>query len=132
MLKYSTYRSIYEESNAGNQSAKVSPRDRKHSGASTPKLMRVLRQAGIMKLSLVLLLVISGFAVVGNVFAGSVSMLREEKRIVVESGDTLWSIALENKPSKMDTAVYIEGIKHSSGLTNNDIMAGDVLSLPVY
>ncbi|MNC39986.1 Cell division suppressor protein YneA [compost metagenome] len=68
----------------------------------------------------------------GNVFAGSVSSAKQEKRVVVERGDTLWSIALKNKPADMKTAVYIEGIKRTSGLENSDIKAGDVLTLPVY
>ncbi|WP_150268035.1 LysM peptidoglycan-binding domain-containing protein [Paenibacillus tepidiphilus] len=132
MLKYSTYRSIYEENNEDKHSVMNTPRERSQSVALTQSFVRIMHQVGFMKLALVFVLVISGFAVVGNVFAGSVSMIQQEKRVVVEPGDTLWSIALENKPDRMKTAVYIEGIKLASGLENDEIMAGDVLSLPVY
>ncbi|UQZ37162.1 peptidoglycan-binding protein [Paenibacillus sp. PK3_47] len=137
MLKYSTYRSIYDEPRqvqaASNHSASAYMNETK--GSAVDKLtsiMRVLRQVSLVKLVLVLMLVISGFTVVGNVFAGSTSLITESKRVVVERGDTLWSIALENKPSNMKTAVYIEGIKQTSGLKDTRIKAGDVLTLPVY
>ncbi|MNR56877.1 Cell division suppressor protein YneA [compost metagenome] len=58
--------------------------------------------------------------------------MKDEKRVVVERGDTLWSIALENKPSDMKTAVYIEGIKKSNGIKGSQINAGDILTLPIY
>ncbi|MBW4080422.1 LysM peptidoglycan-binding domain-containing protein [Paenibacillus sp. S150] len=137
MLRYSTYRSIYDEVPESR-----TPRD---GSAPTDKLdinklimpliatLRVLlRKGNIVKLSLILLLVISGFTVVGNVFAGSLSLINQEKRVVVERGDTLWSIAIKNKPADMRTAVYIEGIKRTSGLEGSDIKAGDVLTLPIY
>ncbi|WP_379151832.1 LysM peptidoglycan-binding domain-containing protein [Paenibacillus sp. sgz5001063] len=135
MLKYSTYRSIYDEVHEDHTA-------RTHS-ASSDRLDNILlslvtscrgmfHQDTLVKVALIFLLVISGFTVVGNVFAGSVLPAKQEKRVVVERGDTLWSIALKNKPADMKTAVYIEGIKRSSGLENSNIKAGDVLSLPVY
>jgi LysM repeat protein len=94
--------------------------------------MKLFRQVSLLKLLLVFMLVVSGFTVVGNVFAGSSALVTESKRVVVERGDTLWSIALENKPSDMKTVVYIEGIMKTSGLEDGNIRAGDVLTLPVY
>ncbi|OKP84702.1 hypothetical protein A3844_18915 [Paenibacillus helianthi] len=137
MLKYSTYRSIYDEvhedQTARARSAYNDRLDMKNLLSSlTAPCRRLLRQDTIVKLALIFLLVISGFTVVGNVFAGSVLSAKQEKRVVVERGDTLWSIALKNKPAHMKTAVYIEGIKRTSGLENSNIQAGDVLSLPVY
>ncbi|WP_218918842.1 LysM peptidoglycan-binding domain-containing protein [Paenibacillus borealis] len=95
-------------------------------------LTTLFRQISFIKITLVLLLMISGFTIVGNVFAGSVSLMKPEKRIVVEHGDTLWSIALKNKPDDMKTAVYIEGIKKANGLKDSGIKSGDILSVPVY
>ncbi|MGN7760188.1 LysM peptidoglycan-binding domain-containing protein [Paenibacillus sp. 22594] len=137
MLKYSTYRSIYDEVHedhtARARSAYNDRLDMKNLLFSlAAACRRLLRQDTIVKLALIFLLVISGFTVVGNVFAGSVLSSKQEKRVVVERGDTLWSIALKNKPAHMKTAVYIEGIKRTSGLENSNIKAGDVLSLPVY
>lgn len=137
MLKYSTYRSIY------NEMSEVHPtRDhsasiymiklRESSRVLLALISKLFRQDNIFKFALVLMLIISGFTVVGNVFAGSISTVQQERRVVVERGDTLWSIALENKPVGMKTTVYIEGIKSTSGLENSEIKAGDILSLPVY
>ncbi|MFD1906247.1 LysM peptidoglycan-binding domain-containing protein [Paenibacillus rhizoplanae] len=53
--------------------------------------------------------------------------MKPDKRIVVERGDTLWSLALSNKPEDMKTAVYIEGIMKTNHLENSVIKAGDIL-----
>lgn len=137
MLKYSTYRSIYDEAgkvnSAGEHPASLHMNEMKHSAANLlSSLPGIFRKDYLMKLVMILMLVVSGFTVVGNVFANSAALVQQEKRIVVERGDTLWSIALENKPSDMRTVIYIEGIKQSSGLKNSSIKAGDVLTLPVY
>lgn len=137
MLKYSTYNSIYNEdvkvSTPGNPTAHIQVTKLKDQilGRLT-KFASLSRQVSIIKLALVLLLVISGFTVVGNVFAGSVSLMKQDKRIVVERGDTLWSIALSHKPEDMKTAVYIEGIMKTNHLENSSIKAGDILIIPVY
>lgn len=137
MLKYSTYNSIYNEDIK--VSAPGNPLPHNPLAQFRDKTLRLLsvltsifRQVSFIKISLILLLTISGFTVVGNVFAGSVTLMKPEKRIVVERGDTLWSIALKNKPDDMRTAVYIEGIKKSNGLKESGIKAGDILSVPVY
>ena len=137
MLKYSTYNSIYNEdvkvSTPGNPLAnKQLIRIKDQILHRLSAITSVFRKINFFKAALVLLLVISGFTVVGNVFAGSVSLMKPDKRIVVERGDTLWSIALENKPDNMKTAVYIEGIKKTNGLQDSRIMAGDILTVPVY
>ncbi|MDQ0194869.1 LysM peptidoglycan-binding domain-containing protein [Paenibacillus wynnii] len=130
MLKYSTYRSIYEKT------PKVDPIENRYSPVrmiSSLFTSKRFRQANLIKLLMILMLVVSGFTVVGNVFASSISQVKhQEKRVVVVRGDTLWSIAMKNKPSDMRTVVYIEGIKQYSGLENSSIQAGDILSLPIY
>ncbi|WP_405113813.1 LysM peptidoglycan-binding domain-containing protein [Paenibacillus sp. FSL K6-1217] len=138
MLKYSTYNSIYN-----NEDIKVSApgNPTAHSYVTKLKdailhsltaLVSLFRQVSLMKMVLVLMLVVSGFTVVGNVFAGSISSMKPDKRIVVQRGDTLWSIALNNKPADMKTAVYIEGIMKTNHLENSGIKAGDILTIPVY
>ncbi|WP_340023928.1 LysM peptidoglycan-binding domain-containing protein [Paenibacillus sp. FSL K6-1096] len=136
MLKYSTYQSIYKDDNKvaapERNSARIQMMIEKRRLQRLAMFSSLFRQIGFMKVALVLLLVISGFTVVGNVFAGSVPVLKQEKRVVVEPGDTLWSIALKNKPEDMRTAVYIEGIMKSNGLEGSRIKAGDVLTVPEY
>ncbi|ULO10001.1 LysM peptidoglycan-binding domain-containing protein [Paenibacillus sp. 19GGS1-52] len=137
MMKYSTYRSIYDEAQKVEAVGQISVSDklklsREITGRLVDRVLKMFKQDQLVKLSLIILLVVSGFTVVGNVFAGSVSLMKQEKRVVVERGDTLWSIALENKPTDMKTAVYIEGIKRSSGLEDSNIKAGDIITLPIY
>ena len=137
MLKYSTYRSIYDkapvvESLGHNPITRNSAQIKEITDRLLEGLMRLFRRDFVIKLTLIIVLVLSGLTVVGNVFAGSTSLMKDEKRVVVERGDTLWSIALENKPSDMKTAVYIEGIKKSNGIKGSQINAGDVLTLPIY
>lgn len=137
MLKYSTYNSIYNEdvkvSAPGNPSAHNQLDQIKEQTLHLiTTLTSVFRQISFIKLVLVLMLVISGFTVVGNVFANSVSLTKPQKEIVVERGDTLWSIALANKPEDMRTVVYIEGIMKANGLDDTGIKAGDILAVPVY
>ncbi|WP_410510971.1 LysM peptidoglycan-binding domain-containing protein [Paenibacillus sp. BR2-3] len=124
MLKYSTYRSIYDKTPEVKSAGR--------SVASFKSFSRLFMQANLMKIMMIIMLVVSGFTVVGNVVASSTAPVKQEKRIVVERGDTLWEIALLHKPSDMRTAVYIEGIKQYSGLKDSYIQAGDILSLPIY
>lgn len=137
MLKYSTYRSIYDntpvvESLGHNSVTRNLAKMKEISERLLEGAFRLFRQDFFIKLALIVVLVLSGLTVVGNVFAGSTSLIKEEKQVVVERGDTLWSIALKNKPDDMRTVVYIEGIKRASGIKGSQINAGDVLTLPVY
>lgn len=137
MLKYSTYKSIYNEEPKVSAPAAASAWNRlteikEQMLQALVMLSSLFRRISFMKLALVLMLVVSGFTVVGNVFAGSVSVIKQNKRVVVEPGDTLWGIALKNKPEDMKTAVYIEGIMKVNGLENSGIKAGDVLTVPEY
>jgi LysM repeat protein len=137
MLKYSTYRSIYDkapvvESLGHNSVSRNSAQLKEIAERSLEGILRIFRGDFFMKLTLIVVLVLGGLTVVSNAFAGSTIIMKQEKRIVVERGDTLWSIALKNKPADMRTVVYIEGIKQSSGIKSSQIKAGDVLTLPIY
>ncbi|BCG59531.1 LysM peptidoglycan-binding domain-containing protein [Paenibacillus sp. URB8-2] len=137
MLKYSTYRSIYNETpepaaaERGSVSHHRNPSE-KFSKVAGTRIHPFSSVQNLFKIVIVLLLIISGFTVVGQVFASSVSSPQQEKRVVVEPGDTLWSIAVKNKPSDMRTVVYIEAIKRYNDMNGSDIEAGVVLSVPVY
>lgn len=137
MLKYSTYQSIYNGTLEATTPERNSVSHHMYPSGKSAKAV-VTRSypfssmQNLFKIAIVLLLVISGFTVVGQVFASSGSSSQQEKRVVVEPGDTLWSIAIKNKPSDMRTVVYIEAIKRNNDLNSPDIQAGSVLSVPVY
>ncbi|MFC3749839.1 LysM peptidoglycan-binding domain-containing protein [Paenibacillus sp. GCM10012306] len=137
MLKYSTYHSIYDKdtevSSVGQTlGSGLINRIQEITNVLSNGLSQLIRTFNFYKIALFLLLIVAGFTVVGNVFAGPVNLAKQEKRVVVEQGDTLWSIALRYKPTNMKTAVYIEGIKRSSQLTDSTIHAGDVLTVPLF
>lgn len=53
-------------------------------------------------------------------------------KIYVESGDTLWSIASENKSDKESTTEYIKEVKSINKLKSDDLYAGQMLVVPYY
>ena len=53
-------------------------------------------------------------------------------KIYVESGDTLWSIASENKSDKESTTDYIKEVKSINKLKADDLYAGQMLVVPYY
>lgn len=136
MLKYSTYRSIYENQNevrsGGQNAAAIGTPASSYNMVKWLESARTLLTEKGLKIVLLFVLVLAGLSLVGNVFAGPVSMAKEGKRVVVSSGDTLWEIASVHKPENMRTAVYIEGIKRANGLNGSEIRTGDILTLPVY
>lgn len=50
----------------------------------------------------------------------------------IDSGDTLWSIAEEYCPDKLDIYDYIDDIKDINNIKNNTIKAGEYLIVTVY
>lgn len=65
-----------------------------------------------------------GFAVVAQ---GGTQ--RSDTTVVVQPGDTLWSIAAEHYPSD-DVRVRVEDIERANGLDGPIIQAGETLHLP--
>ena len=53
------------------------------------------------------------------------------EQYVVQSGDTLWDIAVENTPENRDCRDTISEIKEVNGI-GNEIYAGQVIVVPVY
>ena len=53
-------------------------------------------------------------------------------KIYVDSGDTLWSIASENKSDKESTTDYIIEVKSINKLKSDDLYAGQMLVVPYY
>lgn len=52
------------------------------------------------------------------------------KSIVVQQGDTLWSLATDNMPK--DKSAYIEEVKQMNHLKDDCITAGSYLIVPYY
>jgi len=63
---------------------------------------------------------------------GKAPMFKYYKSVLIDSGDTLWSIAAENKTSGMDTEDVVEEIKKMNGLRSDSITAGNYLIVPYY
>lgn len=51
--------------------------------------------------------------------------------IKIEKGDTLWTIALENKPQKYDTRKMVYEIMRFNDLTEEYIYPGDIIKIPI-
>ncbi|AYB45019.1 LysM peptidoglycan-binding domain-containing protein [Paenibacillus lautus] len=123
MLKYSTYRSIYENVPVvTEQSSKTWGIYLKSKMASIP----------LNKLLFTLLIVAIFWTGAYSVFAGGTEKPTGEKQVIVQYGDSLWRIASLHKPADMDTRVYLDSIRRMNGLKGPDIQAGEVLSLPVW
>lgn len=52
--------------------------------------------------------------------------------VEVMHGDTLWSIAEDNKTGNYTTKALVEEIKHANGLKGDKIIAGNYLIVPYY
>ncbi|MFF3922384.1 LysM peptidoglycan-binding domain-containing protein [Paenibacillus lactis] len=123
MLKYSTYRSIYEniptETDSGSE-------------AWIHQIKSKIVSLPLTKLLIILLIVVFGWTGAYSVFARGTEEPTGEKLVIVQSGDSLWKIASVHKPENVDIRVYIDTIRRNNGLKGPDIQAGDVLSLPVW
>lgn len=119
MLKYTTYKSIYDVPESTGSNSLLNLFVHKW-GKQTAKLVLFL-----------LLLSVTGTGVV-SAFASSEdsSNKRESAIVVVHRGDTLWEIALAHKPVGEDTRVYVEAIKSFNGLPSSNIQAGSTLKMP--
>jgi len=91
-----------------------------------------------VRFTFVLLVVSLLFAMAAVISANSGDSAVESKvnvkasahSIVVEQGDTLWSIAAANKPGKQDIRAYIEEIKSLNKLQASSLKQNQVLLLP--
>ncbi|SEM08588.1 LysM domain-containing protein [Paenibacillus sp. cl141a] len=123
MLKYSTYRSIYENVPV------VTEQSSKNWGIY---LKSKIASIPLNKLLFTLLIVAIFWTGAYSVFAGGTERPTGEKQVIVQYGDSLWRIASLHKPADMDTRVYLDSIRRMNGLKGPDIQAGEVLSLPVW
>jgi 2-phospho-L-lactate transferase/gluconeogenesis factor (CofD/UPF0052 family) len=85
---------------------------------------------------LVLVVVLAGglglCALAGSVLGGDGDRLRlaGETTVVVETGDTLWSIASSVAGEERDVRVVVDEIRRHNGLDDAVLVPGQVLELP--
>ncbi|WP_342417954.1 LysM peptidoglycan-binding domain-containing protein [Paenibacillus sp. FSL R10-2782] len=122
-MKYSTYQSIFPLNLEKMQNVR---NERK------AQLVRTITNSILSKL--LILVIISWIAGTGvlTVFAAPSVPNVEVTKLIVQPGDTLWRIASNHKPKRMDTRVYIEGIVRINGLEERGVQAGQVLKLPHF
>lgn len=123
MLKYSTYRSIYENAPVLTE---------KPARTVMQSMKSAIHKTPFFRLLLILLIAASFWTGAFSVFAGGTDKPTGEKQVIVQYGDSLWRIASLHKPEGMDTRVYMDHLRRINGLRGPGIQAGDVLSLPVW
>jgi nucleoid-associated protein YgaU len=84
---------------------------------------------GIKKLLLVLVMVVVAMLLLGWIKGPSKAERYES--YIIQSGDTLWDIAVEFTPNNRDCRDTIDEIKEVNGI-GNDIYTGQVICVPVY
>ncbi|MNZ86305.1 Cell division suppressor protein YneA [compost metagenome] len=126
MLKYTTYKSIYDKPEI---SKKPGRRKRTFRTSNSHGLLGSRALMKIVALFLFITITTTGMV---TAFAsnGNDDVNTSYETVIVMPGDTLWEIAVNHKPKGRDTRVYIEEIKRFNGMTVSSIQAGDSLRLP--
>ncbi|GAA3404659.1 LysM peptidoglycan-binding domain-containing protein [Paenibacillus hodogayensis] len=89
--------------------------------------VRLLAAAAALLLCVGIAAVLSAVIGDGEVQAGAI---RTYEHVVVQPGDSLWSIAEGRAKKSEDIRVYIEKLKKVNGLSSSAVRAGQVLQLP--
>ncbi|WP_149095134.1 LysM peptidoglycan-binding domain-containing protein [Paenibacillus terrae] len=122
-MKYSTYQSIFPMNLEKMQNVRNERR---------AQLVRTISNSLLPKLLILVIVAWIAGAGVLTVFAAPSVSNEEVAKLIVQHGDTLWQIASNHKPERMDTRVYIEGIVRINGLEDRGVQAGQVLKLPHF
>ncbi|MGI6706875.1 MAG: cell division suppressor protein YneA [Clostridia bacterium] len=56
----------------------------------------------------------------------------EYHQVYIEEGDTLWHLAREYVPERMDIRKFIEIVKEQNSLSSGEIRPGQVIRFPKY
>ncbi|MFO7299974.1 MAG: LysM peptidoglycan-binding domain-containing protein [Actinomycetes bacterium] len=97
-------------------------------GRKEEKMVRIDQLS--VRLSLLLVAVVTAFLLIGGADAGAETPGLPPITHVVESGDTLWSIAAAHTEPGADVRVTIDEIMEASGLATSTIHPGQVLLIP--
>ncbi|MBE0343751.1 LysM peptidoglycan-binding domain-containing protein, partial [Paenibacillus sp. 28ISP30-2] len=122
-MKYSTYQSIFPMNLEKMQNVRNERR---------AQLVRTISNSLLPKLLILVIVAWIAGAGVLTVFAAPSVSNEKVAKLIVQHGDTLWQIASNHKPERMDTRVYIEGIVRINGLEDRGVQAGQVLKLPHF
>ncbi|MBE0336375.1 LysM peptidoglycan-binding domain-containing protein [Paenibacillus sp. 23TSA30-6] len=122
-MKYSTYQSVFPMNLEKMQNVRNERR---------AQLVRTISNSLLSKLLILVIVAWIAGAGVLTVFAAPSVSNEEVAKLIVQHGDTLWQIASNHKPERMDTRVYIEGIVRINGLEDRGVQAGQVLKLPHF
>ncbi|ALP39292.1 peptidoglycan-binding protein LysM (plasmid) [Paenibacillus sp. IHB B 3084] len=122
-MKYSTYQSIFPMDLEKMQNVRNERR---------AQFVRTISNSLLPKLLILVIVAWIAGAGVLTVFAAPSVSNEEVAKLIVQHGDTLWQIASNHKPERMDTRVYIEGIVRINGLEDRGVQAGQVLKLPHF
>ncbi len=99
--------------------------------------IQIRRNFALLSLFVVLTLIVAVFFVSTSSQAGSIDTARSckyFKSIMIEKGDTLWSIANENIDTEhySNTSEYIKEVKAINSLATDKIAAGNYIIVPYY
>lgn len=120
MLKYSTYNSIYNNTEGSKNHLLFGKSLHQFLYNNKRFLIRMIIIFSVVFLSL------TGFMTILT----NASKVASYEEFVVSTGDSLWSIAQNHKPLHMDTREYVEQIKRLNVMETSDIQTGQVLNLP--
>ncbi len=56
----------------------------------------------------------------------------EYHQVYIEEGDTLWQLAREYVPERMDIRKFIEIVKKQNSLPSGDVRPGQIIQFPKY
>ena len=107
------------------------------------KRSRIKRRRQVLKQKLALVIVALFVITIGSVGFGSffssakvaksdVPEYKYYTSIIIEEGDSLWSIANEYNHSNVDIHEYVKELKELNGLTSETIQAGQHLLIAYY
>jgi hypothetical protein len=97
-----------------------------------PAKPRLTRRGRLLLLGLLVALTFAAFSlcrVSGNADTSGARTATSYPKVVVQPGDTLWSIARAAHPGQ-DPRGYVQRIVDLNGLPSSDVRTGQVLSLP--
>ena len=80
---------------------------------------------------MIILLSISVYHLFGSIKAYADSVIKDNYfEIVIEEGDTLWDIALKNKPEGMDVREMVYKIKKYNKMEEAYLYSGNTIKIP--
>jgi hypothetical protein len=98
------------------------------SPAVRPARLRLTRRGRVVVVVL-LLLIVGGIAAFLSPASRAADPARPTATVVVQPGDTLWSVAARHRPSR-DPFSMIEEIRRLNGIDGFTVHAGQELTLP--